>query len=360
MTDSFLSLGLMSGTSIDGIDASIIKSNGIDDFEPVYDEFMPYDKDLIKELDLLRERINNLEDLIFFKSNLLSIEKKITLKNAEFTNKIIKKFNNIDIIGFHGQTIYHDANQKISKQLGDGKLLSQITNKPVVYDFRQNDLIHGGEGAPLTPIFHSLIKKDFINEEILFLNIGGISNETLIKKNKKFYAQDIGPGNCLIDKWIKLHSQKAFDESGSIAKSGKINILSLNHGLDFFLNSPIYLKRSYDIKDFDLSFARGLSLEDGAATLTEFTAEIISKKISSKNVYACGGGRKNIFLLDRISKKINNRVKNIDDLDLDGDFIESQAFAFLAIRSKLNLPITFPDTTGCNKPVTGGKLVKNF
>ncbi len=360
MTDSFLSLGLMSGTSIDGIDASIIKSNGIDDFEPVYDEFMPYDKDLIKELDLLRERINNLEDLTFFKSNLLSIEKKITLKNAEFTNKIIKKFSNIDIIGFHGQTIYHDANQKISKQLGDGKLLSQLTNKPVVYDFRQNDLIHDGQGAPLTPIFHSLIKKDFINESILFLNIGGISNETLVKKNKKFYAQDIGPGNCLIDKWIKLHSQRAFDKNGNIAKSGKINILALNQGLDFFLNSPIYLKKSYDIKDFDLSFSRGLSLEDGAATLTEFTAEIISKKISSSNVYACGGGRKNIFLMDRISKKINNKVKNIDDLDLDGDYIESQAFAFLAIRSKLNLPISFPETTGCTKPVTGGKLVKNF
>ena len=134
----------------------------------------------------------------------------------------------------------------------------------------------------------------------------------------------------------------------------------MNQGLDFFLNSSIYLKKSYDIKDFDLSFVRGLSLEDGAATLTEFTAEIISKKISSNNVYACGGGRKNIFLIDRISKKINNKVKNIDELDLDGDYIESQAFAFLAIRSKLDLPISFPETTGCAKPVTGGKLVKNF
>ena len=130
--------------------------------------------------------------------------------------------------------------------------------------------------------------------------------------------------------------------------------------LYIFLNSNLYKKRSYDIKDFDLSFARGLSLEDGAATLTEFTAEIISKKITINNIYACGGGRKNQYLIERIEEKIKTRIHIIEELNLDGDFIESKAFAFLAIRSKLNLPITFPETTGCKKSTLGGIIVNNY
>ncbi len=360
MKNRFFSLGLMSGTSMDGIDASIIESNGIDDFRPIYDVFYPYDRHLHYDLFSIREKINNHNDLNIFEAELRSMEKKITLKHAEFVNEILKKHKNINLIGFHGQTIFHDAKQRISKQLGDGNLLSQIVKKQVVYDFRKNDIQNGGQGAPLAPIFHSILKKDFQNDSILFLNIGGISNETIIYKNNKFYAQDIGPGNCLIDNWIRINSNQQFDKNGLIAKSGEINKQILNQGLDIFLNSDLYKKKSYDIKDFDISFARGLSLEDGAATLTEFTAEIISKKISGKNIYLCGGGRKNQFLIDRIESKMNIKLNQVEKLNLNGDFIESQAFAFLAIRAKLDLPISFPETTGCEKPITGGIIVKNF
>ena len=164
----------------------------------------------------------------------------------------------------------------------------------------------------------------------------------------------------MIDKWIRLNSNKFFDKNGNIARAGKINKIILDQSLDKFYNNNISKKKSYDINDFDLSFVKDLSLKDGAATLTEFTAKILSKNISKHNIFVCGGGRKNKFLIQKIEEKINNKIKLIDDIGIDGDFVESQAFAFLAIRSYLKLPISFPRTTGCSKPLTGGVIVKNF
>ena len=169
--------------------------------------------------------------------------------------------------------------------------------------------------------------------------------------------KDLGPGNCLIDLWIRQNTKNNNDNNGSIAKSGKINKLLLNQSLDIYFNNKISKKKSYDINDFDISSFRGLSLEDGAATIIEFTVEILSKKISSTNIICCGGGRKNQYLIDRLEKKINSKILNIDEFQLDGDFIESQAFAFLAIRSLLNLPLSFPMTTGCSKESTGGLII---
>ena len=192
------------------------------------------------------------------------------------------------------------------------------------------------------------------------MNIGGITNETVINESNSLFAQDIGPGNCLIDQWIKLNSSEFFDNNGDIARSGKINQIILNQSLEIYFNNKISQNRSFDVKDFDISFVKGLSIEDGAATLTEYTSEILSKKILGKNIYACGGGRKNKFLIERVGQKINNKIKLIDEIKIDGDFVESQAFAYLAVRSYLNLPISFPKTTGCIEPSTGGIISKNF
>ena len=158
---------------------------------------------------------------------------------------------------------------------------------------------------------------------------------------------------------INLNSKKLFiDENGNLARSGKVNKIILNQSLENFYENKISKKKSFDTNDFHLSFVRGLSLEDGAATLTEFTAEICSKKINNDIVYVCGGGRKNSFLLERIEKKSNCKIESIDKLGVDGDFVESQAFSYLAVRSFLKLPISFPETTGCKKPVTGGEIIK--
>ena len=357
MSKEYTALGLMSGTSGDGVDASIIQSDGQNKCKLISDKYFEYDRDIYKNIHGLKENINNSKDLKNLSKQITELEKKITLFHAKVVGDLSQ--TNIDFLGFHGQTIFHNADEKISKQLGDGKLLSQLTKKTVVYNFRENDLINGGQGAPLTPIFHKLIvNQKKIDLPVTILNIGGIANITSIQKGNKIFSSDIGPGNCLIDKWVSSNSDKSYDKEGHFAKAGKINKIILDQSLENYYGNDTSKKKSYDIKDFDLSFVRGLSLEDGAATLTEFTAEILSKHKIGQKIYICGGGRKNSFLLDRIKKKINSEIKLIDDLGIDGDFVESQAFAYIAIRSYLRLPISFPNTTGVKKDATGGILIK--
>ena len=351
---------------MDGIDVSIIKSDGKSKYKVILNKYFKYNKGLYNKLTSLRDKIVSYRDLESLRNDIISIEKEITIFHGKATNKAIKKFKDkIDFIGFHGQTIYHNSDEKISKQLGSGKLLSKLTKKKVVYDFRQNDLKNGGQGAPLTPIFHKLLKDKYkLKLPLVIVNIGGITNVTSINLKNKIHSQDIGPGNCLIDEWMRKNSKKNFDNKGQIAKSGKIDKIVLNQALENFSYNNNFI--SYDVKDFDISFVRGLSLKDGAATLTEYTSEILinylKKYFTSRkgNIFICGGGRKNKFLINRIRKKIYFPIKLVDDFGIDGDFVESQAFAYLAIRSYLNLPITFPNTTGCKEPCSGGKIVKNF
>ena len=376
----FTSLGLMTGTSMDGVDLSIIKSDGYSEFTPILDKYYEFDDDLRKKLTDLRAKIYMSSDLKKYSDELQSVEKKLTLFHANIVTKVLNKYNhNIDLVGFHGQTIFHNSQEKISKQLGDGKLLSQMIKKIVINNFRQNDLENDGQGAPLTPIFHQLIsnilsKKNKIRFPINIINIGGISNITQIIENDQtksldLKAFDIGPGNCLIDNWVRKNSDKQFDKNGDIAKSGKVDDLIYNQAIDNF-SKNLYLQ-SLDINDFDVSFIKGLSLENGCATLTKFSAYLIAKGIENindsnnfltKNL-VCGGGRKNIFLIENINKFLSLKkiyLENIDNYELAGDFIESQGFAYLAIRSYLGLPISFPSTTGCKVPTKGGTYIKNF
>ena len=362
----YSALGLMSGTSMDGVDASIIQSDGNTTYKVIFNKYFQYNKDIFRKLTNLRDKINSSRELNKMSAEIISLEKEITLFHAEISKKIIlQSIIDIDLVGFHGQTIFHNIDEKMTKQIGDGNLLSQLIKKKVIYDFRQNDLKNGGEGAPLTPIFHKLLVEKLEEEKkiktpVVILNIGGITNATFINTKYEITSLDVGPGNCLIDKWIRVNSEKNFDENGDVARSGKIDKFILEQSLDNYYNNIISEKKSLDISDFDISFARGLSLENGASTLTEFTAEILSKKISDNNIYVCGGGRKNQFLIDSIQKKIKKKIQKIDTVGIDGDFIESQAFGYLAIRSYLGLPISFPKTTGCKEPSIGGVLANNY
>jgi anhydro-N-acetylmuramic acid kinase len=385
----------MSGTSMDGVDASIVQSDGKVTYRVILDKYFEYPKTIYRKIIMLRDKIKNSKDLKIFEKKIKSDEKEITVFHAKVVNKILKKTKiNIDFIGFHGQTVFHNPNayskkDRITVQLADGKLLSKLTKKKVIYNFRQEDLKYGGQGAPLTPIFHKLLVNQFkIYQPVVILNIGGISNITHIKNNKIRESKDIGPGNCLIDQWIRKKSKKKFDLNGAIAASGIKNDVIFDKALFNWdwkmdpdhhlhesksfesnmkkLRSKLFQMRTYDIKDFDLSFAEGLSLEDGAATLTSYTAAIISNAINRirnrGKIVVCGGGRKNNFLMKKILEtlKTSHTVEFIDKFGIDGDFIESQAFAYLAIRSYLKLPITFPETTGCKEPCLGGILVNDF
>ena len=377
----FNALGLMTGTSIDGIDLSLIKSDGIAEFTSILNNFYEFDNNLRGKIIDLRDQLNSIEDLKKYSSDLSKLDREITLFYARLINDFFKnQTHDIDFVGLHGQTIFHDAEKKISLQLGDGKLLSQLTKKIIINNFRQNDIDNGGQGAPLVPIFHRLIsniinKKFMTNYPINILNIGGISNVTKIIDEKissyeNFKAYDIGPGSCLIDEWVRKNSNKKFDDNGELARAGQVNDLIFNQAVENF--SYTSYDKSLDIKNYDISFVRGLSLEDGCATITKFTAFLIAEglrmvsnqdNLIPKINILCGGGRKNQSLIDYLKFFLQDssfKFTDIDEYELDGDYIESQAFGYLSIRSFLNLPISFPHTTRCKSPTLGGKINKNF
>jgi len=376
MTKEYTSLGLMSGTSGDGIDASIIRSDGETKYKVILDKYFKYNQDVYKNIHNLKDKINNSKDLKNLSKELESLEKEITLFHAKVIKEIINGSEiggfNIDLVGFHGQTIFHNAKEKISRQLGDGKLLSQLTKKTVIYDFRQNDLKNNGQGTPLTPIFHQqMVIQNKIDLPVCVLNLGGIANITAVlsQEHEAMRSHDIGPGNCLIDKWIRENSKKQYDQDGLIAQSGKKNETIFRQLIEKSPQVKDETRFSLDVKDFDISFVRNLSLEDGAATLVEFTVRLLSSALlvilggtrdKLWKIVVCGGGRKNKFLMKRLSENIfkNIVIQSIDDYGTDGDFVESQAFAYLAVRSYLKLPISFPNTTGCLNSCTGGAIVE--
>ena len=211
-----------------------------------------------------------------------------------------------------------------------------------------------------------------MNLPVCFINIGGISNITIVKEKNnlnELFSKDLGPGNCLIDSWVRKNSNKKFDEDGNLALSGTKNEIIFEQAQELYLNRESKEKKTFDTNDFDISFARGLSLEDGVTTLTDFTAAIIGQELIStiidsnqkiKEILICGGGRKNKVLLKKIKENLSRKInlKLIDDYKVNGDFVESQAFAYLAVRSIINLPISFPKTTGCKNPTLGGKYIK--
>jgi anhydro-N-acetylmuramic acid kinase len=375
MEKFYTSLGLMSGTSMDGVDASVIRSDGENNYETIFDKYFEYDEVIYSDLLNLRDNINSIKDLTANSYQISELERKITLFHAKISKEIIKHPGiDVDLVGFHGQTIFHNAQEKISKQIGDGNLLSSLLKKDVVYNFRENDILNGGQGAPLAPIFHNLlVNQNQIEKPACVLNVGGIANITLVisKNNEDLKSFDVGPGNCLLDEWVRRHTKMKYDENGKASNIGKTSEVILNQAIDNFDNISNQKKLSFDIKDFDLSFVKGLSYEDGLSTLVDFTAIIIyqsilrSIKIKENEkllIIVCGGGRKNLSLIKSIRKRLpkNISLKVIDDYKIDGDFIESQAFAYLAIRSMLKKEISYPKTTNVQNSCTGGILVKNY
>ena len=365
MDNSFIALGLMSGTSLDGIDASIIKSDGENNLEIIDNKYFDYPEEFRKRLSSFILNINNRADIEENISIYKSLERDLTLYHSKISKKIISENNlNIQLIGFHGQTIIHKPKDGYSIQMGDANLLSQELKEKVIFNFRDNDIKNGGEGAPLPPVYHELLIKKFkINNPTLILNIGGISNYTYCFKNI-LAAKDVGPGNVLIDEYLKKTKGINYDRNGNIASSGNINKDIINQFYEHeFYN--VQQKHSFDRNEFDFSFVKGLEFEDAVATLTYFTALIISQNIKKNfdneiEIILCGGGRRNLALVNHIKKLLKYKIKLIDEFSVDGDFIESQAFAYLSIRSYLNKIISYPSTTNVLNPVTGGEIKINF
>lgn len=355
MTDSIYAIGLMSGTSMDGVDAAIIKTDGINIDEIGEFLFYPYDKKLVN-------RLKNLHlDQI---AEILSVERELTQLHAKAVKELRKtSAKKIDIIGFHGQTIFHDAKNKLTWQIGNGSLLAAIAGIDVVADFRRHDIALGGGGAPLTPIYHRAIASN-IKKPVAIVNIGGVSNITWIGEDDEILAFDSGPGNALLDDWVYKHTGKYYDKDGLVAFTGITDFALVQNFFlnDFFTRKP---PKSLDRNEF-IDFTRiidDLSLEDGASLLTEITVRaIIAAKdfmpLAPKEWVITGGGRKNQEIMRRLKNYLGVPVKVIEEYGINGDALEAEAFAFLAVRSLYGLPITMPETTGVKKPATGGALYR--
>ena len=381
MTKIYTALGTMSGTSLDGIDFSIIQTDGEEHLSLAGNNYLEFSNNLKQKIRSIKSKITSTNECkkVINSNEYKDLSKEITMFHQEGMIKAASYGggNPIDIIGFHGITLWHKFTDKYTHQIGDALLLKKsiakyknLKNSEIIFNFRENDILNGGQGAPLTPIYHKALMKHLkIIDPRLIVNIGGITNVTYLNKGNIF-STDIGPGNCLIDKWVKKNFDKNFDKDGKISLEGKVD----ENLADIFLNKLQEKTKnkniSYDTSDFDILEFNRLNPKDGAATLSFITAKAIlnfAKDLDLKRIIICGGGRFNqailnnlkkdsfeIFLIDEVTSSENDdRIFN-----LNGDFIESQAFAYLAIRSYVSLPISFPTTTGVKNDCSGGIVFK--
>ncbi len=351
----------MSGTSLDGIDCSIIKTNGIKVYERSCEYYFKYPKKLK----------NDLKNYIKIQMEIRNqkIQKQLSKNITDFyveKIKSIKEINQVDLIGFHGQTIYHEPLKSISVQLGNAQYLSDMTKKIVVSDFRSNDMKQGGQGAPIAPIYHKLIIENLnLKLPSCFINIGGVSNLTYVDVDPlNLIGFDTGPGNCLIDFITKKIFKLEFDDCGKLSSKGKID----NNFLNYLLNDD-YFKKTYPksldnqhfnhyLENYDIKHIKPFDI---LATLTEFTVKTILNSInllpkSPKSIIYSGGGVQNLYLMRRIKQNIDIFSVDLNKNKYNSNFIESELIAFLSARSFYNMPITFPKTTGVRKPLTGGEI----
>jgi anhydro-N-acetylmuramic acid kinase len=343
-------LGLMSGTSLDGVDAAWLLTNGQEIMDVGGGVTVPYPTPL-------REKIRTILGQKERTQEIRVVEHELTLFHGEVVRQA-QKFQAFDLIGFHGQTIFHVPPQTV--QIGNGNLLAEDIGVDVVCDFRSEDVAKGGQGAPLVPVFHqAMVEEDY---PLAVVNIGGVANMTWIQKGRPLIACDTGPGGALLDDWILQKTGQLYDRDGQWCSKGKVD-----RGIvESWLTHPYFAKaapKSLDRNDFVtyLKDIDGLSLEDGAATLAELTARALIESLNQMpgkphKIYVAGGGRRNHHLMNRLARLASCPVDSVETLDWNGDFLEAYAFAYLAVRVKAGLPTSFPTTTGVAHPVCGGRI----
>ncbi len=351
MTDPVWAIGLMSGTSGDGIDAALLKTDGerIQETGPGIGE--AYDPAFRAKL---KSAYGHWDPPA-------GLERELTERHATLVLRLVAqagmRASDIGVVGFHGQTILHEPQRHRTRQIGDGALLAERTGIPVVNDFRSADMAAGGEGAPLAPVYHRALAAG-LEKPVAMLNIGGVSNVTWIGDGDALIAFDTGPGNALIDDWAMRHTGEPVDRDGALAKSGTVDAAAVMR----FLSNPYFTRPAP--KSLDRDAFKGFSLSamnaaDGAATLTAITAASIAAGVAHlpappRRWLVCGGGRHNPVLMDALRARLAVAVDPIEAVGWDGDLIEAHAFAFMAVRSLQGLPISFPGTTGVKAPTTGG------
>lgn len=370
MSAARIAIGLMSGTSLDGVDAAIVATDGASAVEPGPSIFLPYDRD---SKIVIRRAIKAALEGRDCAADVGKAAGEVTLAHAAAVERLLAeaglKPKDVGVVGFHGQTILHrpargpDADGR-SWQIGDGAALANMIGIDVVADFRSADIAAGGEGAPLAPIYH-LARARALNESgpVAVLNIGGVANITHVAPDADeldIVAFDCGPGNGLIDEWMELKTGRPMDEDGAAARQGRVRADILRLMLDnaFIARRP---PKSLDRYDFKLDQLLALSTVDGAATLTAFTAAAVRASLqflpdAPARWIVCGGGRRNAAMMEALKKALAAPVSPAEDAGWNGDNLEAECFAYLAVRSLKKLPITFPKTTRAPRPLAGGVL----
>jgi len=357
MSSSFLhALGLMSGTSVDGVDVALIETDGerLASFGPVLT--VPYAEDVCR---LIRAAFGAEQP----NDATAAAEQAVTEAHLDAVRRWSQEtgtaLSTVDVVGFHGQTVTHRPEKHFTWQIGDGAALAKALGVRVVNDLRGADVLAGGQGAPLVPIYHAALVRD-LPRPLAVMNIGGVANVTWIGADDALLAFDTGPGNGPIDDWCAKRAGVRFDKDGALAGSGKVDRPRLERFSEhrYFARKP---PKSLDRGDFGDSWADGLSAADGAATLTYGTARAIA--LAARHFPApvtqwviAGGGARNPTLLKAIAAETRGKIVTADSLGWNGDALEAQAFGFLAVRSLRGLPLTFPGTTGAPRPLSGGKL----
>ena len=357
-------IGLMSGTSLDGVDAALLETDGENIARPGPSLTIPYDKETRALLKGALEEARHVAEGAPVPHAIRDAERQLTEAHAEAVRALLAKAGlepgQIGLIGFHGQTILHRPARHWTWQIGDGALLARLTGIDVVNDFRSADVKAGGQGAPLMPLYHAvLMRQSGQAEPLVMVNIGGVAQVTYIKGDL-ILAFDTGPGNAPIDDWMHRHSGTPVDQDGAFAATGRIDGAALDKMLDnaYFARRP---PKSLDRMDFGMEAVEHLSPEDGAATLTAFTAASLAKAREyfpdpATTWIVSGGGRHNKFLMGQLRARVNAPVLSAEEAGWNGDGMEAEGFAYLAMRSKKGLPLSLPTTTGVQQPMTGGKL----
>jgi anhydro-N-acetylmuramic acid kinase len=348
----------MSGTSLDGIDVALLRTDGEELVERGPAATYAYRPDQQAVLHDALQEARSLDHRDARPGILAEAERALTEWHAEAVNRFLDVNGltppEIDLIGFHGQTVIHRPERRLTVQLGLGPTLSRRTGIPVVYDMRAADVAAGGQGAPLVPVYHRALAATVKERPVAFVNIGGVANMTWIGRAGDLVAFDTGPGNALLNDWCERHTDVPYDKDGMLGRSGKSNESVLGQLLknNFFATAA---PKSLDRNTFQTSIVDALSPADGAATLTRFTAEsiAISEKLvpEAPQLYViCGGGRLNPTLIQDLRQLLQAPVIVAEDAGMNGDSMEAEAWAYLAVRSLKGLPITFPGTTGAPRP----------
>lgn len=366
-------IGLMTGTVLDGnIDVAAIRSDGEGQVELGPWRLAPYPPGLIELLtETMRQarawNFDGPDPAIFAEA-----ERALTLAQTDAVAGLMEEAGlrpaDVAAIGFHGQTVLHRAPTKDrigeTRQLGDGQLMADKLGVDVVYDFRSADMRAGGQGAPLSAIYHvALMRRLGAGPETAALNLGGVGNVTWWGGGDNFVAFDTGPANAPINDWVKRFDAGAYDVDGKLSFAGKVDEARLARLLTHpYLTTPY--PKSLDRNDFAAAMADGLGLEDGAATLTAFTAAAVGKgldllPIRPKRLVVCGGGRKNPAIMAALKTRAGVEAVPAEAMQFRGDAVEAECFAYLAARVLRGLPISFPNTTGVARPMTGGRIARH-